>query len=43
MPEMGSHYPAAGNLGVVLLCGGDNGTQRRDMAKARTLAQTLEA
>jgi putative addiction module killer protein len=27
---------------VILLCGGDKGTQRRDLATARTLARELE-
>lgn len=35
------YYIRRGKLLVILLCGGDNGTQRKDMSAAQNLAASL--
>ena len=37
------YFTQRGETLIILLCGGDKGTQRRDIATARTLARKLEA
>lgn len=36
------YFVQRGRLLIVLLCGGDKGSQRRDIARAKTLAAALE-
>jgi putative addiction module killer protein len=36
------YFVQRGTVPIVLLCGGDKGSQRRDIARAKTLAAELE-
>lgn len=36
------YYTRRGNEVIILLCGGDKGSQERDIERARTLARELE-
>lgn len=35
------YYTVRGNVVVILLCGGDKGSQRRDIERARTMVREL--
>lgn len=36
------YFVQRGGVLIILLCGGDKGSQRRDIARAQALAETLE-